>query len=125
LIEQPELIRRQNDLAVINRLYDFIWQQGQSADNPEQWQSLCDDLSLESADDKISQLSINDQLLRNTQEAIEVGVFGVPTFIVDDELFFEQDSMTFLNAYLEDASILQSLEIRSADTLPQGINRKS
>ena len=115
----------ENDLTVIHRIYDFIWQQGQSAENPVQWQSLCDDLSLENADEKISQQDIKHQLLKNTQEAIEVGIFGVPTFIVDNELFFGQDSMDFLNAYLEDPLILQSHEILSADALPQGINRKS
>ena len=114
----------ENDLEIINRLFDFIWQQGQSADNPEQWQILCDDLSLENVDDKISQQTIKDQLLKNTQEAIEIGVFGVPTFIVNDELFFGQDSMLFLKTYLEDSSILQSDLMRSADALPQGINRK-
>ena len=114
----------ENDLEIINRLFDFIWQQGQSADNPEQWQILCDDLSLENVDDKISQQTIKDQLLKNTQEAIEIGVFGVPTFIANDELFFGQDSMPFLKTYLEDPSILQSDLMRSADALPQGINRK-
>ncbi|MGK0272198.1 MAG: 2-hydroxychromene-2-carboxylate isomerase [Cocleimonas sp.] len=114
----------ENDLVAINRIFDFIWQQGQSTDNPEQWKELCDSLSLENTDEKITQQSIKDQLMLNTKEAIEVGVFGVPTFIIDEELFFGQDSMTFLYAYLENPSILESQEIRSADTLPQGINRK-
>ena len=119
----------ENDLAVINRIFDFIWQQGQSADNPSQWQSLCEDLSLQNVtikniDEKISQQNIKDQLLQNTQDAIELGVFGVPSFIIDEELFFGQDSMDFLQAYLEDPAILQSPEMRSADTLPQGKSRK-
>ena len=114
----------ENDLSVINRIFDFIWQRGQSADDPLQWQSLCDDLSLQDADEKISQQMIKNQLLKNTQEAIELGVFGVPSFIVDDELFFGQDSMDFLQAYLEDPAILQSPEMRLADALPQGKSRK-
>ena len=114
----------ENDLAAINKIFDFIWQQGQSADNPLHWQSLCEDLLLDNADDKISQQNIKDQLLQNTEEAIELGVFGVPTFIFDKELFFGQDSMEFLQAYLEDPAILQSPEMISADILPQGKNRK-
>ena len=114
----------ENDPDMIERVFDFIWQQGHSADNPEQWESLCDDLSVENVDEQISQQAIKDQLLQNTEEAIKAGIFGVPTFIVDNELFFGQDSMSFLNGYLEDSSIIQSPEIRAADALPQGINRK-
>ena len=32
----------------------------------------------------------------NTRQAIEQGVFGMPTFVVDDELFWGQDRLDFL-----------------------------
>jgi 2-hydroxychromene-2-carboxylate isomerase len=40
-------------------------------------------------------------LKSNTNEALERGAWGVPTFIVDDLLFFGHDRIELLRAYLE------------------------
>jgi 2-hydroxychromene-2-carboxylate isomerase len=32
----------------------------------------------------------------NTQAAIDQGVFGMPTFVIDDELFWGQDRLDFV-----------------------------
>lgn len=39
---------------------------------------------------------IKQKLLRNTEEAVARGVFGVPSFFVNDELFFGQDRLEFV-----------------------------
>ena len=37
-------------------------------------------------------------LKKNTSEAVETGIFGVPSFIVEEKLYFGQDRMHwFLN----------------------------
>ncbi len=38
----------------------------------------------------------------NTQEALQAGVFGVPSFVVDGELFFGQDRLDFVQRSLLD-----------------------
>ena len=43
---------------------------------------------------------IKDALRRNTEQAAARGVFGVPTFEVDGELFWGADSIEFLSAFL-------------------------
>jgi 2-hydroxychromene-2-carboxylate isomerase len=49
---------------------------------------------LEAAED----LSIKEALKNNTSKAVEKGIFGVPSFIVDGELYFGQDRMDwFIN----------------------------
>lgn len=42
------------------------------------------------------------ELKANTDEAIARGLFGVPTFGVDDKLFWGFDSLPMLRAYIED-----------------------
>jgi len=37
---------------------------------------------------------------RNTEEALKVGVFGTPTYVVGDEVFWGQDRLPHLDAYL-------------------------
>jgi len=44
---------------------------------------------------------IKSSLIKNTQQAVEKGVFGAPTFIVNNELIFGQDRLEFLKMALK------------------------
>ncbi len=112
------------ELQVIDRIFRFIWEEGCSADNDQDWKRLTHELSVIDADEKISQPHIKNILTENTKEAVSLGIFGVPTFIVDGELFFGQDSLPFLKSYLDGSDVLQSVGMKAADNLPQGISRK-
>jgi len=114
----------ENDLKAVESIFDFIWKEGRSAENETDWNTLSKALNITDLESKISQQTIKDQLLQNTQNAVKTGIFGVPTFVVDDELFFGQDSMAFLNEYLQNPEILHSKAMSSADSLPEGITRK-
>jgi 2-hydroxychromene-2-carboxylate isomerase len=47
---------------------------------------------------------VDEKLAVNNERAIARGVFGVPTFFVDDEMFFGNDRLNFVRAKLESAS---------------------
>jgi len=44
---------------------------------------------------------IKSSLIENTKQAVDQGVFGAPTFIVDNELIFGQDRLEFLKMALK------------------------
>ena len=44
---------------------------------------------------------IKSSLIENTKKAVDKGVFGAPTFIVDNELIFGQDRLEFLKTALK------------------------
>lgn len=113
-----------NDIHAIEKIFDFVWQQGKSSDSPDDWATLCEDLGLSNADEAIANTDVKQTLIDNTQQAAELGVFGVPTFVVENELFFGQDSMAFLQAFLQDPNIFQSPEMAKVDSLPLGMTRK-
>lgn len=48
----------------------------------------------------ISDQSIKDELKENTQDAIQRGVFGAPTFFVGGEMFFGNDRLDFISEAL-------------------------
>ena len=48
----------------------------------------------------IADQSIKDELKTNTQEAIERGAFGAPTFFVGDEMYFGNDRFDFIHEAL-------------------------
>lgn len=46
--------------------------------------------------------SARDRLKSNSDEAVRMGAFGVPSFVVDGELFFGHDRLPLLDAYLKE-----------------------
>jgi hypothetical protein len=53
-----------------------------------------------------------------------VGVFGVPTLSIDEQLFWGNDSVDFAAAYLHDPGILDTEEMRRIDSLPVAAARR-
>ncbi len=98
----------ENDLKAIETIFDFIWKEVRTAEDVNDCQILAEDLAITDLDSKISQQPIKDHLLQNTQEHVQSGILGVPTFVVEDELFFGQDSIEFLNEYVQNPEILKS-----------------
>ena len=66
-----------------------------------------------------------EMLAHQTQQAIEDSVFGVPTMVVDEELFWGYDQMIHLVDYLNNQDILDTGAIRGMLERPRGIDRKA
>ncbi len=49
-------------------------------------------------------LSGSEMVERNTNEALERGVFGAPSYLVNDQVFWGQDRLAHLDAYLSEIS---------------------
>jgi len=64
------------------------------------------------------------KLRANTDEAIAYGVWGVPTFAVDGELFWGADSFPMLLGFLADPKLFETEEMRRHAELPMGAVRK-
>jgi 2-hydroxychromene-2-carboxylate isomerase len=67
---------------------------------------------------------VKDQLKRLTQEAIDAGVFGVPTFEVDGKLFWGLDALPMLRDYLQNDAWFQGSAWSSVSQIQVGIERK-
>jgi len=83
---------------VCDTLFKHVWQGGAAADDPARLQALA--LQLE-PQRSVDAPEVKDQLKANTEEAIARGVFGVPTFVVDDKVFWGLDALPMLRAYLD------------------------
>jgi len=107
----------------VGRIFDAIWIPGAEAADPVAFRSLVPELGVEGA--RLGAPEVKDALRKNTEEAAARGVFGVPTYEVDGELFWGADSIGFVNAFLADPVVLRNDEIRRADSLPVGAARKT
>ena len=106
---------------VCNTLFNHVWRGGLDAADPLRLKELTEKLSpiRDPQSDEVKQ-----ELKNNTQHAIDLGIFGVPTFAIDEHLFWGFDALPMLNAYLNGDTWFASDEWRSSKSIPEGISRK-
>ncbi len=108
----------------IQKIFDFIWGRGGDVADPAALKKLGKDLGVADIDALVENKVVKEQLIRNGEAAIAAGVFGVPTFVADGNLFWGSDSLGMLLAYLGDPNLLHSDEMRRISDLPVGAERK-
>jgi len=107
----------------VQTAFDFVFGQGRDVSDPLVLAELAQALGL--ADVNAANDPRVKQSLRETTEwAIQKGVFGVPTYIVGDELFWGQDAFEMLIDYLRDPQGFDDDEMRRVDSLRVGVTRK-
>jgi len=104
----------------VRTIFDEIWTTGADAADAARFAALSAKLGVA----EIRQ-EVKDQLRKNTDEAVQRGVFGVPTFGVDGELFWGADSIEFLKEFLSDPSVIRNREVKRLDDLPAAAARKA
>ena len=60
----------------------------------------------------------------NLEQAVGAGVFGVPTLVVDGELFWGEDATALFQDWLRDPGVFDTATMKRLDGLPVGTARK-
>ena len=108
--------------ASVRTVFEALWTTGADAADASGLAALARRLGVDDLA-RLAAPEVKDTLRRNTEEAAARGVFGVPTFAVDGELFWGNDSIDFLKAWLADPSLLDTAEHRRLAALPVGATR--
>jgi len=104
----------------IRTIFDEVWTTGADASDAVRFAALSKKLGIA----EIGQ-EAKDQLRKNTEKAVQRGVFGVPTFEVDGELFWGADSIEFLKDFLGNPSVIKNQEMLRLDGLPVSAARRT
>lgn len=114
-----------SDIAAIREMFRFVWRDGHLPSDQEALSHLLDRLAVTDAETKLQSPAVKQQLRDNGNRAIELGVFGVPTFVVDGELFWGADAFDFFLDYLRNPDVLNDPEMQRISNLPIAAARKS
>ena len=107
----------------VRTIFAAIWTTGADAADPGRFSALLKELEISPED--LEKPEIKNSLRKNTDEAAQRGVFGVPTFEIEGELFWGADSIEFLVDFLANPAAVHNVEIRRLDTLPVSAARKT
>lgn len=103
----------------------FVFGEGQDPSTPEGLSALGTVLGIADAEALAIDKVAKTKLRANTDEAVALGVWGVPTFVVDGELFWGADSFPMLLDYLADPSLFHGSEMRRYASLPATAARRA
>jgi 2-hydroxychromene-2-carboxylate isomerase len=105
---------------VCEKIFRHVWCTGLEAADPERLAALHAELSprLVPNGDVVKQT-----LQSHSQEAIAAGVFGVPSFVVDGKVFWGQDALPMLRAYLQGDPWFAGPDWQAPAQCPVGIQR--
>ena len=82
----------------LNIFFDAYWRDNLDLSSDKEFSKLLESLKIDSKIffEKITQQSIKDTLKKFTNDAFEKEVFGAPTFIVNNKIFWGQDRLEYV-----------------------------
>ena len=110
-------------MRAIDAIFAHLWERGLQGDSVETLAAVARALGIDDTATAIARDEVKRELQANGEEAIRLGVFGVPTLKVRDELFWGNDATGLALAYARDPAILDA-EMRRVDDLPEAIQRR-
>ena len=86
----------------IEKVLVHMWEEPKKMDDPEVIKVAFEESGLD-ADKLMNQMQDPDvkaKLISNTEEAVKRGLFGIPTFFLDDEMYFGKDTIWMIEEIL-------------------------
>ena len=106
----------------VRTIFDALWTTGADPAHEGLVQDLALRLGVAHHPDALQ--SARSALHTLTDEALALGVFGVPTLVMDGHLFWGLDGMDLVEAYRSDPSLFEQAAMRRAGSVPLGVTRR-
>jgi 2-hydroxychromene-2-carboxylate isomerase len=93
------IARKENKTSLyIDKFFDACWKDGLNLNDQKIVDKILEDLNfnLKTYKLKISEQKIKDELIKRTKDAFLKGVFGAPSFIINNKMFWGQDRLEFV-----------------------------
>lgn len=82
-----------NDVKAVGAIYHAIWGEGHLPDNDTGWAAIQNAAGVSDGDALISDPAVKQQLIKNGEDALAANVFGVPSFVAEDNVFWGDDAL--------------------------------
>ena len=111
-------------VATVGAIFDHIWADGQDGQDLESLTALASKIGVADIQAATSAQSVKDTLRTNTEDAVANGIYGVPTFQIDGQIFWGDDMLDMMLEWLDDPTFLNDPESRRIMSLPPAAERK-
>lgn len=108
--------------SAVRAIFDALWTTGADPGDERIAEALAREWNIELQ--ALREPALKSTLRMQTEAAAALGVFGVPTLVLDGEVFWGVDGVDLAQAYLDDPDVLTTAEMRRVSGLPVGTARK-
>ncbi len=112
----------ESPMDVVARLFRYVWAEGHLPTDAEPWAALLAELEVEP--EELEHPEVKEMVRSSTQRALQAGVFGVPTCVLDGQLIWGYESTDMVLAGLDDDPFFESPEWLAASQVGAGVQRK-
>ena len=105
-------------------IYNVIYGKGIQPDSEEGLGMMAQELNIKNPEEAINNIDVKEKLKQNTENAVTDGVFGVPTLVVKDELFWGGDATDMMLDFLTNPTLFETSEMKRISEMPMGKTRK-
>ena len=109
--------------TAVDAAFHVIWGEGRDPNEPDTLADVARAGGDAAAVERINDPAIKDRLAWNAVQATESGVFGVPTLLVDRELFWGVDAMDMALAFLDDPELFRKGAMAHLSEVQVGVVR--
>lgn len=113
-----------SDRRATSAVLAAVFRDGRDVTDPEVIADLARELGLADAERAVSDPAVKQQLRDNTNWAISLGVFGVPTLVIGEELFWGQDAFDMALDYLTRRETFRDPQMQAVEALRVGVERR-
>jgi 2-hydroxychromene-2-carboxylate isomerase len=111
---------------LVSALFAAVWQRCRNVEDPSVLREVASSVGLpETAVDEAGSDEAKARVKAQTDEGIAAGIFGVPTMIVDGEMFWGTDSLPNLEDFLRGGGVVSSELLARWENLPASAQRRS
>jgi 2-hydroxychromene-2-carboxylate isomerase len=102
----------------VDLIFRQLWEHGRAIDSAEALTAVAHEFGVDDVPAALARDNVKRRLADNGAEAIERGVFGVPTLVIADQLFWGNDATAMALQFLEDPTLFETPDMRRIDALP-------
>lgn len=121
LSAQRLLVALDASFEQIERAYHFIFGEGRDAET--EFLAFAQRLGITDPLPLVSSAEVKQRLQANTQEAIASGVFGVPSLVLRDRVFWGSDTVEWALKFLQEPDLFERPEYQRLTQCEVGVRR--
>jgi 2-hydroxychromene-2-carboxylate isomerase len=118
------IIAAGSDRRAVGTLLDAVFRDGRDVSDPAVIADLAGTLGLADPQAALADPAVKQRLRENTDWASARGIFGVPTLLIGEEIFWGHDAVDMALDYLERPQAFQDAAMQAIEALPIGTARK-
>ena len=118
------IIAAGSDRRAAGTLLDAVFRDGRDVSDPAVIADLARTLGISDPKAALGDARVKQRLRENGEWAISRGIFGVPTLVIGEEIFWGHDAFDMALDYLERPQLFADAAMQAIEALPIGTARK-